>query len=76
MLFNSIEFFVLLSLVFVLYVLLQKQKLAWQNGLLLVANDYLYGCWYWRFLFSQIRGKDFHTTNELNNNTQQVYFTF
>ena len=51
MLFNSIQFFLFLPLVFMLYWVLQKQKLAWQNGLLLVASYYFYACWDWRFLF-------------------------
>ena len=51
MLFNSIQFFFFLPLVFMLYWMLQKQKLAWQNGLLLVASYYFYACWDWRFLF-------------------------
>jgi D-alanyl-lipoteichoic acid acyltransferase DltB (MBOAT superfamily) len=51
MLFNSIEFFVFLPLVFFLYWILQKQKLSLQNGLLLVGSYYFYACWDWRFLF-------------------------
>ena len=51
MLFNSIEFFVFLPLIFFLYWILQKQKLSLQNGLLLVASYYFYACWDWRFLF-------------------------
>ena len=51
MLFNSIEFFVFLPLVFLLYWIMQKQKLSLQNGLLLVASYYFYACWDWRFLF-------------------------
>lgn len=51
MLFNSLEFFVFLPIIFVWYWLWQKQRLSLQNGLLLVASYYFYACWDWRFLF-------------------------
>ena len=51
MLFNSIGFFMFLPIVFIGYWLLQKQKLSYQNGLLLAASYYFYSCWDWRFLF-------------------------
>jgi D-alanyl-lipoteichoic acid acyltransferase DltB (MBOAT superfamily) len=51
MLFNSLEFFVFLPIIFIWYWLWQKQKLSFQNGLLLVASYYFYACWDWRFLF-------------------------
>lgn len=51
MLFNSLEFFVFLPIIFIWYWLWQKQKLSLQNGLLLVASYYFYACWDWRFLF-------------------------
>lgn len=51
MLFNSLEFFIFLPLVFIGYWLLQKQKLSIQNTLLLLSSYYFYSCWDWRFLF-------------------------
>ncbi|MBS1534216.1 MAG: MBOAT family protein [Bacteroidetes bacterium] len=51
MLFNSLGFALFLPLVFILYWLLAKQKLLYQNGLLLAASYFFYSCWDWRFLF-------------------------
>ena len=49
MLFNSVEFFVFLPLVFALYWLLRNQLKA-QNLLVLIASYCFYGFWDWRFL--------------------------
>jgi D-alanyl-lipoteichoic acid acyltransferase DltB (MBOAT superfamily) len=51
MLFNSLGFALFLPIVFVFYWLLSKQKLVFQNLLLLVASYFFYVCWDWRFLF-------------------------
>ncbi|MCL9809086.1 MBOAT family O-acyltransferase [Flavobacterium luminosum] len=51
MLFNTFTFAWFFPLVFVLYWLLQKKDLKWQNGLLIVASYYFYACWNWKFLF-------------------------
>lgn len=51
MLFNSINFAFFLPVVLVLYWLLGKKKLVYQNSLLLLASYYFYACWDWRFLF-------------------------
>lgn len=48
MLFNSINFFVFLITVYVVYRLLPHRK---QNYLLLIASYFFYGCWDIRFLF-------------------------
>ena len=50
MLFNSVEFFVFLPLVFVLYWFVLPQKKVWQNTLILVASYFFYAWWDWRFL--------------------------
>ncbi|MEZ5354635.1 MAG: MBOAT family O-acyltransferase [Bryobacteraceae bacterium] len=47
MLFNSWEFWAFFAVVLPIYWLL---PFRWQNGFLLVASYYFYGCWDWRFL--------------------------
>ena len=49
MLFNSLEYFLFLPLVFFIYWALQK-RIASQNFLILVASYIFYGYWDWRFL--------------------------
>jgi D-alanyl-lipoteichoic acid acyltransferase DltB (MBOAT superfamily) len=63
MLFNSLEFLFFLPLVFILYWLLDKKGIKFQNILLLVASYYFYACWDWRFLFLLIfsTGLDYYT---------------
>lgn len=51
MLFNSIDFAFFLPIVFILYWVLDKKKLLFQNLLLLVASYFFYACWDYRFLF-------------------------
>jgi len=50
MLFNSVEFFIFLPIVFTLYWILNGKTRS-QNFLLLVASYFFYGWWDWRFLF-------------------------
>ncbi len=50
MLFNSIDFFVFLSLVFIGYWFITYKNLKVQNVLLLIASYVFYGWWDWRFL--------------------------
>lgn len=50
MLFNSLEFFLFLPLVFVLYWFVVHKKLKLQNFLILVASYVFYGWWDYRFL--------------------------
>lgn len=49
MLFNSIEFFFFLPIVFCLYWFVFR-KLMWQNLFLIVASYIFYGWWDWKFL--------------------------
>lgn len=51
MLFNSLDYFLFLPLVFVLYWFVTARKLAVQNTMLLVMSYVFYGWWDWRFLF-------------------------
>ncbi len=51
MLFNSIEYFVFLMLIFSLYWVLLKNKTKQQNILILVSSYVFYGWWDYRFLF-------------------------
>ncbi|WP_341215364.1 MBOAT family O-acyltransferase, partial [uncultured Wocania sp.] len=50
MLFNSLEFFIFLLVVYLLYWLILKKSLKAQNLLLLFASYLFYGWWDWRFL--------------------------
>ncbi len=50
MVFNSLEFFIFLVIVFSLYWLVFKKSLKAQNLLLLFASYLFYGWWDWRFL--------------------------
>jgi len=50
MLFNSIEFFFFLPIVFLLYWFVFNKSLKWQNALVLVASYFFYGWWSWKFL--------------------------
>jgi D-alanyl-lipoteichoic acid acyltransferase DltB (MBOAT superfamily) len=50
MLFNSIEFFVFLPIVFVLYWFVTAKYLKAQNLLIAIASYLFYGWWDWRFL--------------------------
>jgi len=51
MLFNSVEFAVFITIVFVLYWFVTDKNLKVQNALLLIASYLFYGWWDWRFLF-------------------------
>lgn len=80
MLFNSISFAVFLPIVFILYWLLDKKKLYFQNVLLLVASYFFYACWDWRFLFLLIFSTllDYFTglkmSGEENQKIKKVWF--
>ncbi|MBP1841021.1 MBOAT family O-acyltransferase [Formosa algae] len=50
MVFNSLEFFIFLPVVFILYWFVFKNHLKAQNVLLLIASYVFYGMWDWRFL--------------------------
>ncbi len=51
MLFNSLEYFIFLPIMFVLYWFVFHKKVKVQNALILVGSYYFYGLWDWRFLF-------------------------
>ncbi len=50
MLFNSLEFFLFLPVVFLLYWFVFNKSLKWQNLLVLAASYFFYGWWSWKFL--------------------------
>ena len=50
MLFNSLEFFLFLPVVFVLYWSVLNKSLKWQNALVLAASYFFYGWWSWAFM--------------------------
>tara|TARA_R110002111_G_scaffold110212_5_gene169537 strand:+ start:12225 stop:13658 length:1434 start_codon:yes stop_codon:yes gene_type:complete len=50
MLFNSLEFFIFLPIVFILYWFVLGNKLKYQNLLIVFASYVFYGWWDWRFL--------------------------
>ena len=50
MVFNSLEFFIFLPIVFSLYWFVFKKHLKAQNILVLIASYVFYGMWDWRFL--------------------------
>ncbi|WP_179319867.1 MBOAT family O-acyltransferase [Winogradskyella helgolandensis] len=51
MLFNSIEFFLFLPIVFALYWLIGSKRIKSQNLLIAISSYVFYGWWDWRFLF-------------------------
>ena len=51
MLFNSLEFFIFLPIVFTLYWLIGNKRIKQQNLLIAVSSYVFYGWWDWRFLF-------------------------
>ena len=48
MLFNSLEYFLFLSLIFLTYWMFRKQSI--QNVFIVAASYFFYACWDWRFL--------------------------
>ncbi len=50
MVFNSLEYFIFLPLVFCLYWFVFNKNLKAQNSLILIASYVFYGMWDWRFL--------------------------
>lgn len=51
MLFNSIEFFIFLPIVFLLYWVVGNGKLNRQNWILVISSYFFYAWWDWRFIF-------------------------
>ena len=50
MIFNSLEFFIFLPVVFILYWFVFNKNIKQQNFLILIASYFFYGWWDWRFL--------------------------
>jgi alginate O-acetyltransferase complex protein AlgI len=50
MIFNSLEFFIFLPIVFLLYWFVFKKNVKTQNIFILFASYLFYGWWDWRFL--------------------------
>ncbi|MBQ0733121.1 MBOAT family protein [Aquimarina celericrescens] len=51
MLFNSLDFFIFLPVVFIIYWFIFYKNIKIQNSFILVASYLFYGMWDWRFLF-------------------------
>ncbi len=51
MLFNSLEFFIFLPIVFAMYWLIGNKHIKQQNLLIAISSYVFYGWWDWRFLF-------------------------
>ncbi len=50
MIFNSLEFFLFVPIIFILYWFVFFKSLKWQNLLVLFASYFFYGWWSWKFL--------------------------
>ena len=74
MVFNSLEFFIFLFIVYILYWFVFKKSLKAQNILIIVASYTFYGWWDWRFLslilFSTI--VDYFVAKKIHSNTKQT----
>ncbi|WP_445733834.1 MBOAT family O-acyltransferase [Mariniflexile sp.] len=73
MIFNSLEFFIFLFIVYFLYWFVFKRNLKAQNILILVASYVFYGWWDWRFLSLILLSTivDYLVAIQIDNNTQQ-----
>lgn len=71
MIFNSYAFALFFPIVFILYWLLSKKNILYQNILLLVASYVFYGWWDWRFLFLLVfsTSLDYYTGLKMYNAT-------
>lgn len=49
--FNSLDFFIFLPIIFLLYWYVFKKTVKVQNALILIGSYFFYGLWDWRFLF-------------------------
>ena len=63
MLFNTLQYFIFLPIVFIIYWWANNKSVKLQNILLLIASYYFYACWDWRFLFLLVfsTGLDYYT---------------
>jgi len=50
LLFNSLDFFIFLPIVYILYWFVFNKSLKWQNILILIASYFFYGWWSWQFM--------------------------
>ena len=68
MLFNSFEFAVFLTIVFILYWFVMNKNSMMQNLLLVIASFIFYALWDWRFLLLMVisKGVDFISTTQIN----------
>jgi alginate O-acetyltransferase complex protein AlgI len=73
MVFNSLEFFIFLFIVYILYWFVFKKSFKAQNVFILIASYAFYGWWDWRFLslilFSTI--VDYFVAKKIDSNTKQ-----
>lgn len=71
MLFNSLDYFIFLPVVFLLYWGVFNGRLKAQNTFLLLASYLFYGLWDWRFLFLIIASTvvDFFVGQNINSST-------
>ena len=80
MIFNSLNFTLFLSIVFVFYWFVTNKSLKIQNILLLVSSYFFYACWDWRFLFLLIFSTvlDYYTgikmSDSKNQNSKKFWF--
>jgi alginate O-acetyltransferase complex protein AlgI len=51
MFFNSVNFAIFFTVIFILYWFVTSKSLKFQNLLLFVSSYFFYACWDWRFLF-------------------------
>ncbi|WP_426486650.1 MBOAT family O-acyltransferase [Flavobacterium sp. 2] len=74
MLFNSIDFAIFLPIIFILYWLIGKKSLQYQNILLLVSSYFFYAFWDWRFLFLLVFSTllDYFTGLKMQNTSNSV----
>ena len=73
MIFNSLNFALFLSIVFVFYWFVTNKNLKIQNSLLLVSSYFFYACWDWRFLFLLIFSTllDYYTGIRIEKSTNE-----
>jgi D-alanyl-lipoteichoic acid acyltransferase DltB (MBOAT superfamily) len=73
MVFNSLEFFIFLFTVYILYWFVFKKSLKAQNLLILVASYTFYGWWDWRFLSLILLSTvvDYLVAKKIDSNTKQ-----
>jgi D-alanyl-lipoteichoic acid acyltransferase DltB (MBOAT superfamily) len=74
MIFNSYAFALFFPIVFILYWLLSKKSIIYQNVLLLVASYIFYGWWDWRFLFLLVfsTSLDYYTGLKMYNSKSAI----